>query len=79
MTLLKETCSVLLPRKGAKKLGGFAQQQLKHPAVGRCIGDTAAIAAASGFNPEVAVQRFQQEQHRRESILQPEQLDILHI
>lgn len=40
--------------KGAKKLGHFAMQQLKHPAVGRFIGDTAAIAAASGFNPEVA-------------------------
>ena len=40
--------------KGAKKLGRFAMQQLKHPAVGRFIGDTAAIAAVSGFNPEVA-------------------------
>ena len=40
--------------KGAKRLTNFARGQLKHPAVANFIRDQAGIAAASGFNPEVA-------------------------
>ena len=40
--------------KGAKKIGQFALQQMKHPAVARFARDQAGIYAASGFNPEVA-------------------------
>ena len=40
--------------KGVKKVGKFAIKQLHHPAVGRFIADQAAIAASTGFNPEVA-------------------------
>ena len=40
--------------KGVKKVGNFAIKQLNHPAVGRFIADQAAIAASTGFNPEVA-------------------------
>ena len=40
--------------KGVKKIGKFAMKQLKHPAVGRFVADEAAIAASTGFNPEVA-------------------------
>ena len=40
--------------KGVKKVGKFAAKQLQHPAVGRFVSDEAAIAASTGFNPEVA-------------------------
>ena len=40
--------------KGAKRVGNFALQQLKHPAVGNFIRDQAGILAATGFNPELA-------------------------
>ena len=40
--------------KGVKKIGKFAIKQLHHPAVGRFVADQAAIAASTGFNPEVA-------------------------
>ena len=40
--------------KATKKIGAFALQQLKHPAVGTFLRDQAGILAASGFNPEVA-------------------------
>ena len=40
--------------KGVKKVGKFAIKQLQHPAVGRFVADQAAIAASTGFNPEVA-------------------------
>ena len=40
--------------KGVKKVGKFAMKQLQHPAVGRFVTDEAAIAASTGFNPEVA-------------------------
>ena len=40
--------------KGVKKIGKFAIKQLHHPAVGRFVADQAAIAAWTGFNPEVA-------------------------
>ena len=41
--------------KGAKKIAQFARAQLKHPAVANFVRDIAGIAAASGFNPEVAM------------------------
>ena len=41
--------------KGAKEVAQFARAQLKHPAVANFVRDTAGIAAASGFNPEVAM------------------------
>ena len=41
--------------KGAKKISQFARAQLRHPAVANFVRDTAGIAAASGFNPEVAM------------------------
>ena len=40
--------------RGVKKIGKFAIKQLEHPAVGRFVADQAAIAASTGFNPEVA-------------------------
>ena len=40
--------------KGVKKIGKFAIKQLHHPAVGQFVADQAAIAACTGFNPEVA-------------------------
>ena len=40
--------------RGVKKIGKFAAKQLQHPAVGRFVADQAAIAASTGFNPEVA-------------------------
>ena len=40
--------------RGMKKIGNFAIKQLQHPAVGRFVADQAAIAASTGFNPEVA-------------------------
>jgi hypothetical protein len=43
-----------LVAKGVKKIGKFAIKQLQHPAVGNFIRDQAAIAASTGFNPEVA-------------------------
>ena len=43
-----------LVAKGVKKIGKFAIKQLHHPAVGRFVADQAAIAASTGFNPEVA-------------------------
>ena len=43
-----------LVAKGVKKVGKFAIKQLQHPAVGRFVTDQAAIAASTGFNPEVA-------------------------
>jgi len=43
-----------LVAKGVKKIGKFAMKQLQHPAVGNFIRDQAAIAASTGFNPEVA-------------------------
>jgi len=43
-----------LVAKGVKKVGKFAIKQLQHPAEGRFVADQAAIAASTGFNPEVA-------------------------
>ena len=40
--------------KGVKKIRKFTIKQLPHPAVGRFVADQAAIAASTGFNPEVA-------------------------
>ena len=40
--------------RGVKKIGKFAIKQLQHPAVGHFVADQAAIAASTGFNPEVA-------------------------
>ena len=46
--------SMHMVAKGVKKIGKFAIKQLHHPAVGRFVADQAAIAASTGFNPEVA-------------------------
>ena len=43
-----------LVARGVKKIGKFAIKQLQLPAVGRFVADQAAIAASTGFNPEVA-------------------------
>jgi len=40
--------------RGVKKVAKFGLKQLQHPAVGRFVADQAAIAASTGFNPEVA-------------------------
>ena len=40
--------------KGAKRINQFAREQMRHPAVANFIRDQAGIAAASGFNPEIA-------------------------
>ena len=40
--------------KGAKRIGQFALQQMKHPAVAQFARDQAGSLAASGFNPEAA-------------------------
>ena len=37
-----------------KKTAKFGLKQLQHPGVGRYFADQAAIAALTGFNPEVA-------------------------
>ena len=44
-----------LVSRGSKNIAPFASAQLKHPAVCNFLRDTAGIAAASEFNPKVAM------------------------